>query len=277
MVVWQCRSVCGGAGDRTKGLTSAFVDAARAGADFRVDWANPVSITEVLEFRHPQLRLGDRPGNRLGSRRRFIQAIDRPYESCAWRSPLARGETVVVHTNMFATDRERCSGFPFPNGYADMAVVHDVFHFFFRPRPHIVPSPSHGCSLCVHARLGDAAFRGATNRESRVKDLILAIEPPDATGCVYVATDSNLLRGMLAKHRKVRVEPQAPAHVDRGGGRAGLHSTWRSILALASCRTILQLPGRSGFSNTAAAIGDNVTLCHGPCTGPRQVAWIGGG
>ena len=283
LVVWQCRYLCGGAGDRIKGLTSAFVDAARAGADFRIDWTYPVHISEVLDSDYYLRAEPSRPS----SSSLAVHAIDRPYPSCAWRRTLSAGGRINLRTNMFATDRDACSGaFAFPNGYASMSVVHEVFHFFFRPKPHILPH--HNCKRCLHLRFGDATLlTPSSSRHDEERDALAFVlarrrEDVPASQCLYVATDSRTLQTTLSTTHppsSIRVDDDAPSHVDRGGGRRAVRSTWRSILALASCETIIQWR-RSGFSNLAAAIG-NATLCQDSIpscmAAPRQTEWIGGG
>lgn len=248
LVVWQCLSLCGGAGDRVKGLVSAFIDAARFNADFRIRWMYPDDISFILEssFRYTRHVRTEPIMN--------VHSIDRPYSACRWRDVLSSGGVVYINTNMFANDRDRCQGeFPFLNAWPDRKTMHDVFHFLFRPRPSILTASYHNCQRCVHVRMGDKSFQ--RDRDTVSSDVVSSIKnhawrSPNSS-CTYVATDSDALRRQLMPD--FHVDSFIPKHVDKGGGRHGMWTTWSTVFALARCKELFQLR-RSGFSDLAAAI-----------------------
>mmetsp|Transcript_27248 Transcript_27248/g.89004 ORF Transcript_27248/g.89004 Transcript_27248/m.89004 type:complete len:246 (-) Transcript_27248:820-1557(-) len=50
-VIWTCRRLCGGNGDRLRGLTHALYLALQAGYNLRIDWTNPVNIDTLFTNR----------------------------------------------------------------------------------------------------------------------------------------------------------------------------------------------------------------------------------
>jgi hypothetical protein len=95
-VTWACTDFCGGNGDRLRGISATLVRAVSIGYDFRLQWTNPVPVSEVFTEREYVSWLS--PTHPSSGKTLSVHAIDSPgdLKFCEW----SRHENVNIRTNL---------------------------------------------------------------------------------------------------------------------------------------------------------------------------------
>lgn len=270
LVIWECAAhkpfLCGGNGDRLRGLAAAFKSAVRLRARFRVVWTRPTSIWDIFDERRREYFEHTEPPASVPQK--LVKAIDRAYNISSWRETLQRNGVIRLHTNIAPSD-------------APMSAdeIGDLIRALFAPSAALLKELSasaHGCKVCLHIRTGDQAMRvGKTLRSNEAQQHAMVAEACELAGCrdgrsarICLATDSQDLKRRLISQWKGNIVARngSVAHTDRSIWRHGQTTSpgamtkrdhleaWAEQLMLGSCPWLVH--SRSGFSESARVIGN---------------------
>ena len=94
-LVWQCSFVCGGLGDRMKGIFSVFFHAVAIGYEFMIDWTMPTALYPDILVPSTLLNWTGTPHSDQSTSLRIMDQNDKPFGLCKWRN----FKSVKIQTN----------------------------------------------------------------------------------------------------------------------------------------------------------------------------------
>lgn len=291
-LIYHCDTsfVCGGIGDRFKGIISSFYAAVHLQRLFFVYMPTPVSLESIFNTSEINWRIpSDRPNcTKMISQLNVVPQWLQHFDSTS--DPWGKTKVVCVRLNTLGAFFDRLTLNFTTASYTNNAMgafASAAFRTLFRPQKRVEDAvqqiqqsaslPTLGtCFRCqtpfwlgVHIRTDDTAFRTNvvnSRASSMIGNIALCIRNiVDFTGniSVYVASDSYAVKQRLMSDLPfIKTTELKPTHYDQ---QQNDHvSTWAELLVLANAPCLLAAK-RSGYSNLASwlreSFGDTTPRC----------------
>jgi len=220
-IIYECRGICGGLGDRMKGIFCVLLHAIAIGYDFRIDWDSRYSLhptillpSSLVDWQTPPSRENKGPWHRMT----FLDTRAKSYGLCQWHkypfikiksngNPKPDECDVIapsikeILNNQSSTmsciktihdstpSGTQCMGcvwwYLFCMGTSlQKKVLIEFDHLSSWKKAHHLKD---AFSIGIHIRSGDSQMRGTRGRESNLTTLLLQMQT-----CVsWVVTDLN--------------------------------------------------------------------------------------
>lgn len=281
-VVYRCYKVCGGLGDREKGIVSAYLLALLTNRTLVIDMFSPCRLeTSIVPNNVNWLKCKSYALNVPGNSKRLVSVTDRSKTYTVEQFVSLKEKVITIEINWFVTHHlqryvtsNKINHMQWLVNVRNEVIIHKVLNELFRPTEHIMSEinnfitkyASNKQLVCTHVRMGknpsipnDVDFRRIANRGIPNVTTVLSFlktysNAKDYT--VYVATDADMVRkeALSTIANSVSLNKEI-VHIDRinhgkVSGCAGLGDAVTEQVLLSKCDVLLLT--RSGFGIMAA-------------------------